>query len=110
MSLFNREQFVKTIKQDMLRELLSNYFDENMALYNLIGNNTEFIMGITRNDNNINSNGIAFRIETDSKESANSIVDIINTHETSNYHKQYNALAHIENDCVIIELGDKVSD
>jgi len=114
MKIISRKDFIMSIKCDVFKDMINNYFDESMALYDLIGDkitNMDMFIGmdIAGEQSDKSSYGIVFNLETVSIVNATEIKRILDKYKVSCYDHNYSVKTNIEDKKVRIKFNEEVS-
>ncbi len=116
-NIIDREEFIKSIKSDVFKEMIHQYFDESMALYDLISDKIKvenMYAGSLKLDSNKslsdnNEFGIIFSIDAKTKKNAVNIENIIKSYKVSCYDHNYSVETEVEKSKIHIKFKDEVS-
>jgi hypothetical protein len=100
----DRIVFVQSIEYEDFEKSIVRFFDENMALYNLVG---EYQCGIT---GNVDDASISFDLKFDEIRDIEKIYSVISGQTISIYGHMYSIEAMLEADTINIKLIDMNED
>lgn len=102
MEKITRLDFLKNISNNNIRELMCNYFDQNMTLYNLVYENIEY-MNISCN---IKDNKITFNINS-KEDISRELINIIKGNDSiSCYGKYYKILVDTTKNGIDLQFNE----
>jgi len=110
----NRKDFITSIKCDVFKDMINQYFDESMALYDLIGDkiyNVDLFVDVdiaSQQPKDINY-GIIFSLDTKSQINARDIKSILDRYNVSCYNHNYSVETEVEDKIVYIKFNEEVS-
>lgn len=98
----DRILFVKSIEYDDFEKSIVRFFDENMALYNLVGEyqNIDCITG------NVDGKSISFDLKFNNEEDSSKMYSIINDKEICIYGHLYSIRPTLKSNTINIQLID----
>ena len=102
MNMNDRLNFAKSINHDNFERNIQNFFDQTMALYNLLGSRDDIDISANSTENK----NIEFILLTDSKEEANQLYDMIDGHTIPIYGHLYKPELRHSKNSVHIALVD----
>ena len=109
----NRKDFIMSIKCDIFKDMINQYFDESMALYDLIGDkfsDVDIFIGVDMADGHSETSyGMIFSLDTTSAENAVEIKSILDKYSVSCYDHNYSVKTSTEDKKVHIKFNEEVS-
>lgn len=109
----NRKDFIMSIKCDVFKDMINQYFDESMALYDLIGNkisDLDIFVGVDMTSKHSEAAyGMIFSLAANSEVNAVEIKDILDKYSVSCYNHNYSVETVIVDKEVHIKFNEEVS-
>ena len=104
--MIDRVGFAKAITSDNLEKNIQNFFDQAMALYDLLGSRDDLDINANGTDNGTKEKDIEFILLTDSKDEANQLYEMIDGHTIPIYGHLYKPELRNSKNSVHIALVD----
>ena len=113
MEIISRKDFIMSIKCDIFKDMINQYFDESMALYDLIGDkfsDVDIFVGVDMASKHSEASyGMIFSLDTLSVDNAVEIKSILDRYKVSCYDHNYSVETNIEDKKVHIKFNEEVS-